>query len=332
MVSPLGALTTDLSSVLGHAQLVAVTICLTVAFSLTFPASAATIVSSLHDIIARSAGIVKSTSDSSLHVLFTLEILKSLAQKCQEENRERLMDCIGSYLSWPKSASKLRSNRSTKDFIIPITNELMRAIQKHSEVKKDEAKDIMLVLDLDETLIHSSIELKKQFEYDFVVRDEDNRQEFVCYKRPYCTLFLNTMAHFYTMSCFTASYSCYSDPIIDVIDPYNLISKRLYNTSLSPTNKEQQRSIPDNSSISNGSQKAYEKDLSTVSKSHLPAKIMMIDNSPNACVIHHDNLYIINSFRADDKLDSHLLGLTIMLLTISSSQISDIREILQRNK
>jgi len=299
-----------------HVLLMLITVLLSVSLSLLLPRHASAIVTSLHNIIARGTDI------SRLHSLFTREILKCLAEKVQEENREMsLIAAIRSYLPRGfKGASKLRSSRSTRDFIVPITANLMRSIQKHHEVEKDEAKDIMLVLDLDETLIHSSIELKKQFEYDFVVRDDDNRQEFVCYKRPFCSLFLNTMAHFFTMSCFTASYSCYSDPIIDVIDPYNLISKRLYNTSLSPTNRDQH------------GHKAYEKDLSTVSKSHLPTKIMMIDNSPNACVIHHDNLYIINSFRADDKSDSHLFGLTIMLLTLSSCNVSDIREILQRVK
>lgn len=216
-----------------------------------------------------------------------------------------------------------RFAREDRDFIISITPELMSELQiLHSKRSMEESSNDgsgnkdptgkpVLVLDLDETLIHSSVE-SKEGEHDFVVHDEEHRQQFLVYKRPFVCLFLHTLAQFYELSVFTASYACYSDPIISLLDPYNVITKRVYNTSLTP--------------IANG----YEKDLSAVSKDHLPKRIIMVDNSPTACLTHHENLYVIDSFRAETENDWCLIALIPLLVAMSDPGVKDFRCVFHR--
>jgi len=198
------------------------------------------------------------------------------------------------------------------DFIIPISELLLKELKK----SENDRKQLTLVLDLDETLVHSCTESKEFYERDFIVRDEEHSTDYISYKRPYLNLFLHTMSHFYEINCFTASYCCYSDPILDLIDPFKLISKRFYNTSLSTTE-------------SNG----YEKDLSVIASNDIVQKLIMVDNSSTACISHKDNLYLINSFRADNASDDDLLILIPVLLGLCGKAfVGDVRNVLSRTK
>lgn len=206
----------------------------------------------------------------------------------------------------------LQNRFKYNDFIVPISDLLLKELKK----SENDRKQLTLVLDLDETLVHSCTESKEHYDRDFIVRDEEHSTDYISYKRPYLNLFLHTMSHFYEINCFTASYCCYSDPILDLIDPFKLISKRFYNTSLSTT-------------VSNG----YEKDLSVIASNDFVQKLIMVDNSSTACISHKDNLYLINSFRADNSSDDDLLILIPVLLGLCGKDlVGDVRNILSRTK
>jgi RNA polymerase II subunit A small phosphatase-like protein len=210
-----------------------------------------------------------------------------------------------------KSISGVNVDLSSKDkldFIIPMDNYLLKLLQNTDKDRKTQ----MLCLDLDETLIHSALEPKVSSDHEFLLYDEEHRQYFFVFKRPFVDLFLTTLAHFYDISVFTASYSCYSGPIMEFIDPYELITKKYYNTSLTATNI------------------GLEKDLRVVSETHVPHKIIMVDNSITACITHRENLYVINSYKAEKNNDIELLSLIPLLLALSPSNISDTRAILHR--
>jgi Dullard-like phosphatase family protein len=200
------------------------------------------------------------------------------------------------------------SSKDISDFIVPIDRTLLKALQDSNNNRKSH----MLCLDLDETLIHSALESKVANEHEFLLYDEEHRQYFYVFKRPFVDLFLTTLSHFYDISVFTASYSCYSGPIMEYIDPYDLITKKFYNTSLTPTNA------------------GLEKDLRVVSESHVPHKIIMVDNSKTACVTHRENLYVINSYKAEKNNDIELLSLIPLLLALAPNNICDTRAILHR--
>lgn len=79
-----------------------------------------------------------------------------------------------------------------------------------------------LVLDLDETLVHSSFKAPTAREppADIVLPvDIEGR---ICHVyvlvRPGCLKFLNEMAKYYEVVIFTASLSKYADPLMDIID------------------------------------------------------------------------------------------------------------------
>lgn len=86
-----------------------------------------------------------------------------------------------------------------------------------------------LVINLDETLIHSSF--KKPFlKHDFSMTIEYNNQYYPIFvsKRPYLNEFLEKAAAKYELVIFTASVPKYANVVIDSIDPKKLISHRLY--------------------------------------------------------------------------------------------------------
>ena len=86
-----------------------------------------------------------------------------------------------------------------------------------------------LVLDLDETLVHSSF--KPLPNPDMVITLQiDSTRTYSVYvmKRPGVDMFLRRLSRFYELVIFTASLSKYANPLLDQIDPDRCISARLF--------------------------------------------------------------------------------------------------------
>ena len=164
-----------------------------------------------------------------------------------------------------------------------------------------------LILDLDETLIHSSVRLEeKSMNYDCMIYDDDRGVYTPVYKRPHVDAFLMLVSRYFEIVIFTASYACYCDPIVNSFPSHHVISRRLYNTSVT----------------------GHEKDLSLVTPSNMPCRTIMIDNSPEACVSHSDKLFLIRSYFAEKSDDCELVALCVFLVALSG--IDDFRAVLQR--
>ncbi len=84
-----------------------------------------------------------------------------------------------------------------------------------------------LVLDLDETLVHSSS--RQTYRQDLTVEVMVEKQSllYYVYQRPHCDYFLEKVQHgslmqqvseWYRVTVFTASVSDYADPVIDFLD------------------------------------------------------------------------------------------------------------------
>lgn len=84
------------------------------------------------------------------------------------------------------------------------------------------------MLDLDETLVHSSFIPVPN--YDLVLPVEIESQTCYVYvlKRPGVDIFLKKMASIYEVIIYTASLSKYADPLLNWLDPENLCSHRLF--------------------------------------------------------------------------------------------------------
>lgn len=86
-----------------------------------------------------------------------------------------------------------------------------------------------LVLDLDETLVHSAFN-PFFFKADLILNINVDNADHNVYvlKRPYCDEFLEKMANHYELVVFTASISQYANPLLDQLDKKHLISNRLF--------------------------------------------------------------------------------------------------------
>ncbi|MQM01551.1 hypothetical protein Taro_034307, partial [Colocasia esculenta] len=122
-------------------------------------------------------------------------------------------------------------------------------------------KSITLVLDLDETLVHSTLEHCADADFTFPVFFNMKEHTVYVRRRPYLHVFLERVAQLFEIVIFTASQSIYAEQLLDILDPgKKLISQRIYRESCI---------------FSEGS---YTKDLTILGVDL--AKVVIIDNSP----------------------------------------------------
>ncbi|CAG9327381.1 unnamed protein product [Blepharisma stoltei] len=163
-----------------------------------------------------------------------------------------------------------------------------------------------LVLDLDETLVHSS--LKPVNNPDMVIQIEVEGITSLIYVkiRPGVSEFLAKVSRLYEIVLFTASLSKYANPVINKLDPDNYISSRLFR---------------ENCVIYNGN---YVKNLSQLGRN--VKDVVIVDNSPIAYSMHPNNAVPIKSW-FDDEYDKEL-GKIIPILE-SLSRVEDIPSVIQ---
>ncbi|KAJ3359778.1 hypothetical protein GGF32_009013 [Allomyces javanicus] len=150
-----------------------------------------------------------------------------------------------------------------------------------------------LVLDLDETLLHSSFKLVPNA--DYIVPVEIDRQIHHVYvqKRPGVDAFLRAVGDKFEVVVFTASLAKYADPVLDLLDPHrNLVKHRLFRESCLHHKGQ------------------YVKDLSRLGRDL--AKVIIIDNSPASYLFHRANAIPVTSW-FNDPTDSELLDLVPFL-------------------
>ena len=90
------------------------------------------------------------------------------------------------------------------------------------EYKRRHPHKKLLLLDLDETLIHCSgdLSLREKFDQELMfINDEGIHIKGLLNVRPFARLFLANMNHFYEVVIFTASMKYYADRILKVLDP-----------------------------------------------------------------------------------------------------------------
>ena len=85
-----------------------------------------------------------------------------------------------------------------------------------------------LVLDLDETLVHSTFEPTDDSDLVVRVKIEGGNYNVYVKIRPGLSEFLEEVAKFYEVVLFTASMAKYADPVLDRIDKKRFITHRLF--------------------------------------------------------------------------------------------------------
>jgi RNA polymerase II subunit A small phosphatase-like protein len=167
-----------------------------------------------------------------------------------------------------------------------------------SQLPQDAGKKC-LVLDLDETLVHSSFKPTQNPDYIIPVEIEGTvHQVYVC-KRPGVDEFLRDMSKNYEIVVYTASLSKYADPLLDRLDPDRVIRYRLF--------REHCVQYEGN----------YVKDLSLLDREI--SQTIIIDNSPMSYLFHPRNAIGCSSF-IDDMCDRELHSIGRFLTAIRDSE------------
>ena len=194
----------------------------------------------------------------------------------------------------PHLSSLTPSNHSNKsnnkeEFLLPPK-------EKEFDNKKT------LILDLDETLVHSSF---TPFEKNDLILEVDF--EGVIYKiyvlvRPFATEFLNNVSKYFEVVIFTASIPKYASPLLNILDKEKNIRHRLYREECT---------------FING---LFIKDLKRLNR---PLKdLIIVDNSPLAYAFNTENGLPIKTWY-DDQNDTELNK--ILPLLIFLSKVKDVR-------
>ncbi|KAG5292848.1 NIF domain-containing protein [Histoplasma ohiense] len=181
-----------------------------------------------------------------------------------------------------------------------------------------------LVLDLDETLIHSlakggrmssghMVEVKLSTpvttstpEGSATTIGPQHPILYYVHKRPHCDEFLRKVCKWYKLVVFTASVQEYADPVIDWLEQERKYFHRRY--------------YRQHCTLRNG---AYIKDLSSVEPDL--SKVMILDNSPMSYIFHEDNAIPIEGW-INDPTDNDLLHLIPILEALQ--YVTDVRALL----
>lgn len=196
-------------------------------------------------------------------------------------------------------------------------NYVMCPLSPASKYRLGMVQKKILVLDLDETLIHSHhdglvrLTVKPGTPPDFILRVEIERHpvRFYVYKRPHVDYFLNVVSQWYDLVVFTASMEIYGAAVADKLDNNRgILSRRYYRQHCT---------------LDIGS---YTKDLSAICGDL--SKIFILDNSPGAYKGYPENAIPIKSWFSDPS-DTALLNLLPFLDSLRFC--SDVRSVLSRN-
>ncbi|KAK2606396.1 hypothetical protein QQS21_003215 [Conoideocrella luteorostrata] len=164
-----------------------------------------------------------------------------------------------------------------------------------------------LVLDLDETLVHSSFKILHQADFTIPVEIEGNYHNVYVIKRPGVDEFMKRVGELYEVVVFTASVSKYGDPLLDQLDIHRVIHHRLFRESCY------------------NHQGNYVKDLSQIGRELKDT--IIIDNSPTSYIFHPQHAVPISSWFSDAH-DNELLDLIPVLEDLAGPNVTDVSLVL----
>lgn len=169
----------------------------------------------------------------------------------------------------PSSSSSIKRNE----------NELL------GEVHPDDVGKKCLVLDLDETLVHSSFQPVEGADFVIPIVIEGTQHLVYVLKRPGVDEFMLRVAKDYEIVIFTASLALYADPLLDQLDIHNVVRHRLYRESCTFF------------------QGSYVKDLTRLGRE--VSQCILVDNSPLSYMFQPENAIGCSSY-IDATMDGEL--------------------------
>lgn len=144
-----------------------------------------------------------------------------------------------------------------------------------------------LVLDLDETLVHSSFKPVPNSDFIVPVEIDGKMTDVYVLKRPWVDFFLEEVSKDWELVVFTASLPKYANPVMDLLDVGKKVRWRLFRRHCYAF------------------QGNYVKDLTCLGRDL--AQTVIVDNSPYSYIFHPQNAFPISSF-IDNPNDDELLN------------------------
>ena len=171
--------------------------------------------------------------------------------------------------------------------------------------RPDVAGRVTLVLDLDETLVHSSFKNNERFDVHLPLLVNGMGTEVFVKLRPNLSTFLDFCAQKFEVVIFTASLGVYADPLMDFIDKEGKLGTlRLFREHCTMVNT------------------GHIKDLSLLGRDL--DRVVIIDNSPAAYYFQPRNALPISSW-FDDPNDMQLLAhMQVLAKLATCSSVYDV--------
>ena len=162
---------------------------------------------------------------------------------------------------------------------------------------KQSSEKKTLVLDLDETLVHSQFQ-PFDIPSDIILKIELENEfhDIHVMVRPGVSEFLKNMGKIYEIVIFTASVSKYADPLLDILDKEKNCKFRLFREHCTPINT------------------CYVKELKKLGREL--KNIIIVDNSPMSYALNPENGIPINTW-FEDKSDRELYNISSILEFLS---------------
>jgi CTD small phosphatase-like protein 2 len=215
-------------------------------------------------------------------------------QQQDEEDQYEEFDPFLFIKSLPPLSRILPNNGKRTKFCIPA--------------KSLRAPPISLALDLDETLVHCSIEPIPNPELTFSVSFNGVDYDVYVRTRPYLTQFLREVSQWFEVIVFTASQQVYADKLLDILDPgRKYIKYRVFRESCVYFEGN------------------YLKDLTILGREM--DKVAIIDNSVQAFGFQLNNGIPIESWFEDPE-DTELLSLLPFLKALKNQ--TDVRPLIKK--
>ena len=158
----------------------------------------------------------------------------------------------------------------------------------------------VLVLDLDETLIHTTFNPPPKFDFESEVMFNGKPTIIYTVKRFGLDSFLFEMSKLYEIVLYTASQRVYADKVINLIDPKKRISHRLYREHCIVVNKTH-----------------YLKNVKILGRNN--QDIIIVDDNNMAGMLQPNNFYKIDVFDGNSK-DRQLCRLASFLRHLAVKQ------------
>jgi Dullard-like phosphatase family protein len=168
----------------------------------------------------------------------------------------------------------------------------------------DERK--LLVLDLDETLVHCTFQRPDQYDFTIFVPLEGVVFEVFVQKRPFVDDFLREVLCLFQVVVFTASISPYANPIID---------------RLCPQVPQEQRLFREHCTLADG---YFVKDLGVFNRPL--GEVVIVDNNPLSFMLHPDNAILSQTWEGDQE-DRELVDVIWPALK-RCAEVPDVRQVL----